>query len=73
MNNNWPTSEAGRLKFVIDLYFDYTITEEEKINLLATVDSKYLLFYSYLERQFPKSSKELKINLTIDKQYLLIY
>ena len=69
--NNWPSSEAGRLKFVVDLYFDTTNSEEDKLAILLEQDSKYFQFYQYLKENFPlkKENNSLKINL-LPKKHL---
>lgn len=55
----WPTSEAGCLKFIIDLYFDDTITEEDKYLLVSEKGYKYIEFYNYLKlNDFKKESME---------------
>ena len=51
MNNNWPTSEAGRLKFVIDLYFDYSL--------------RYIYEHNYLKKLYERFT--FKDNDTMEK------
>ena len=66
--NMWPTSENGRLKFIIDIYFDDTISDEDKYLIIKEKGSIYLDFYNYLKIN---NFKDERIELEKDNMRVL--
>ena len=61
----WPTSEAGCLKFIIDIYFDDTISDEDKYLIVSKKGNIYLKFYNYLKLSGKKKKKnEIENSIT---------
>ncbi len=61
----WPTSEAGCLKFIIDIYFDDTISDEDKYLIVSEKGDIYLEFYNYLKlSDFKEEKNEIENSIT---------